>query len=147
ADPFGVALAEFIQVQREWQGTATELLAALLPNAGDKLPNGWPRRNGVKGRLKRLTPALSSQGIAVSWDRDASTRVRRRLIRLAFRNDRDTVVRTVRPVRPGDCESPLSDDPDDLDDDFPDFSNSNDARAGQKPANLFGDAPLAGPYG
>jgi len=57
-------------------------LAALLPDSGDKLPHGWPRRNGVKGRLKRLTPALGEQGITVGWERDGSTRERRRLIRL-----------------------------------------------------------------
>jgi hypothetical protein len=81
-DPFAAPLVEFVHARRQWQGTATELLAALLPDAGDKLPHGWPRRNSVKGRLKRLTPALGAQGITVGWEREGSTHERRRLIRL-----------------------------------------------------------------
>jgi hypothetical protein len=82
ADPFGVALVDFMRVQRRWDGTATELLAALRPDFSDKMPYGFPKPNGVKGRLKRLTPALATQDITVTWERQGSTRERRRLIYL-----------------------------------------------------------------
>ena len=66
ADPFGTALVEFVHVRRsEWHGTATALLAALLGGKTEKLPHGWPKMNGVKGRLMRLTPALAAQGVSV----------------------------------------------------------------------------------
>ena len=84
ADPFGAALVELVRARGEWTGTATDLLAALLPGGADKPPHGWPRRNAVKGRLKRLTPALAAQGVAVSWEREGATHERRRLIRLAL---------------------------------------------------------------
>jgi hypothetical protein len=85
ADSFGVALVEFVRSQGEWHGTATELLVALLPEGRDRPPRDWPQRNGVKGRLKRLTPALRAEGVEVSWDRERSTHHRRRLIHLERR--------------------------------------------------------------
>ena len=75
ADPFATALVEFVRQKGDWHGTATELLAALLPEH-DKLPHGWPKRNGVTGRLKRLTPALAAQGVAVRVPKERSNRGR-----------------------------------------------------------------------
>jgi hypothetical protein len=115
ADPFGVALLDFIRAQGRWEGTATELLAALRPDPSDKLPQGWPGRNSVKGRLKRLTPAFRDQGIAVTWDREASTRERRRMIRLTVGNMPEDIVRSVRSFQSATPGSLLSDNSDDSD--------------------------------
>lgn len=52
----------------------------LLPDRDGKpvkRPDGWPATNGVKGQLKRLIPALASQGVVVDWDRDPKSRSRR----------------------------------------------------------------------
>jgi hypothetical protein len=85
SDPFGSALVDFLRARETWEGTATDLLRSMLPEGDEKLPHGWPKRNGVKGRLKRLTPALAAQGVTVTWEREGSTRERRRLIRLVVR--------------------------------------------------------------
>jgi hypothetical protein len=82
-DPFALDLVEFVGARAKWQGTATELLAALLPDAGARLPQGWPRPNGVGGRLKRLTPALVAAGVIV--DVPAHRTKRGRIIKLESR--------------------------------------------------------------
>jgi hypothetical protein len=169
-DPFAVALVEFFQGQSEWSGTASELLAALLPDASDKLPHGWPRRNVVKGRLKRLTPALAAQGIIVRWEREGATRERRRLIHITGKGG-ENIVRTVRTVREPLSVGPVSDDPDttdasfptaskakkqpktpasddsdDPDDDFPVLSNDDEPPAHKGQDGLFNDPSSDGPY-
>src|SRR5262249_41174388 len=83
-DPFGSSLVDLIRSRVEWEGTATELLTTLLPEGTDRPPRGWPKPTGLKGRVKRLAPALEKQGITVSWDRDSATRERRRLIYLRY---------------------------------------------------------------
>jgi hypothetical protein len=139
ADPFGVALVEFTQGRRAWHGTATELLETLLPDAGVKLPNGWPRRNGVKGRLKRLTPALAAQGVVVSCEREG--RERRRLIYLTVGNGTENIVHNVRtPAAP----VAGADDADDADNRFPILSNADDLASG-KPASTGNHTPTDDP--
>jgi hypothetical protein len=82
-DPFALAVVELAHDRRNWQGTATELLAALLPEAGARLPKGWPPRNGVAGRLKRLIPVLANEGVYVEI---ATSRTKRgRIITLESR--------------------------------------------------------------
>jgi hypothetical protein len=79
SDPFGCAVVELIAKGGTWEGTATDLLGALLDDPA-KLPHGWPPRNGVSGRLKRLIPALKVQDVRVTFERVGQSR--RRIIRL-----------------------------------------------------------------
>ncbi len=53
-----------------WQGTATELLAALTPLASDPKARDWPKRaNALTGRLRRLAPALGRvHGLRIDCD-------------------------------------------------------------------------------
>jgi hypothetical protein len=63
----------------EWTGTATMLFDELLELAGlekgKRLPNGWPKgARGLGRKLKRLAPALRTQGIhAISDRKDGRT--------------------------------------------------------------------------
>jgi hypothetical protein len=61
-DAFAAALMEFIRRRGKWEGTASDLLAAMTSNA-ERLPQGWPKRNGVGGHIKRLIPALVAEGV------------------------------------------------------------------------------------
>lgn len=135
ADPFATAIVEFMakdEFSESWEGTATELLSALLPAAkDDKVPQGWPKRNGVKGRLKRLIPALITQGIQVTFDREG--RDRRRVIEI--RKCLEKVVPIVRTVRSPENEEPSADDADDADDVFQQSSNGTYHGNGAKQSN------------
>lgn len=82
SDPFAAALVAFARERDSWEGTASDLLTAMVAPGGT-IVDGWPKQaSAVKGRLKRLIPALLSQGVRVAFDRD-QTPQRRRLIRLA----------------------------------------------------------------
>ena len=83
ADPFGAALVS-VRCGASGRGPRRTCWRRCCLAAPSKPPHGWPRRNAVKGRLKRLTPALAAQGVAVSWEREGATHERRRLIRLAL---------------------------------------------------------------
>jgi hypothetical protein len=65
SDPVGTAVAVFMQQHAEWQGTASELLAAL---ESSKAPSKkWPTTGrGMAACLKRLAPALRLQGVEVT---------------------------------------------------------------------------------
>lgn len=65
SDIFAVALVQFVHKCERWQGTASDLLERLIPATPEKPPRGWPKPNGVKGQLKRLIPALATQGVFV----------------------------------------------------------------------------------
>jgi hypothetical protein len=69
-DPFGAAVVELVRERGTWSGTASELLRAVTPVAPiSQMPDGWPRCNHVRGRLKRLAPALAAHGVVVRLDR------------------------------------------------------------------------------
>jgi hypothetical protein len=123
ADPFGAALVDFMGDRDAWTGTASELLSALLPESTTQPPHGWPKRNGVKGHLKRLTPALKSQGISVVVDERESSRERRRLIQLTKGKGSENIVQNVRTADTPMSLDPIADDSDDPDDRFPILSN------------------------
>jgi hypothetical protein len=76
ADPVAEAIRSLAIRNLTWQGTATELLAAVSP---DRPPRGWPRTaHGLSSSLARLAPALRTDGIHVEFLR--AGRDRRRLI-------------------------------------------------------------------
>jgi hypothetical protein len=103
ADSFGTALAELARQRTRWQGTATELLEALLPN-GEKPPHDWPKRNGVAGRIKRLAPALESQGVKAHVPKERSSKGR--IITLEISGDGSSLPSLTSPAigqLPGDA--------------------------------------------
>jgi|GEM_PF-744456 len=77
SDPVVMALSELMASRQTWQGTATELLAAISKTGTNRgLPKS-PRAMTV--RLNRLESGLKSAGIAVGHDR-ATDYMRSRLI-------------------------------------------------------------------
>jgi hypothetical protein len=64
-DPFALAVVSFVAERDSWCGTAGDLAEALTP---DKPTRGWPTTGPlVRGRLKRLVPALAVQGLTVRF--------------------------------------------------------------------------------
>jgi hypothetical protein len=60
-----------------WEGTATELLAALARLAGESVTKerSWPRRpQDLTVRLKRLAPDLRRVGVFLAWPRTGRRR-------------------------------------------------------------------------
>jgi hypothetical protein len=67
SDQVAIALREFIEQQKEWQGTATELLKALeeLPEV-DRYRKSWPKSASyLSGRVSRIADSLRKAGISV----------------------------------------------------------------------------------
>ena len=69
ASPVAPAIIAFVERERLWTGTATELLKGLNAIAGDEIQKqqGWPKRgNALSGILKRLAPNLRTAGVNFS---------------------------------------------------------------------------------
>ncbi len=83
ADSVGTAILELILAAGTWEGTATQLLAALDERRNGTPPRGWPETpQAMGGRLTRAAPLLRASGIEVERDRGTGSN-RTRLIRLA----------------------------------------------------------------
>jgi hypothetical protein len=79
-DVFANAVIDLVNRTGEWQGTATQLLAAVV--TPDPRPKEWPKdATRASGRLKRLGTALRSAGIEVTETR-STDRKRTRLYRI-----------------------------------------------------------------
>lgn len=77
ADAIAVAVRSFMDDKDEWEGTSTELLAALQGQVEEAVSRSdvWPKdATRLSSRLKRIAPALRSVGIEVSDDRSKRTR-------------------------------------------------------------------------
>jgi hypothetical protein len=109
ADSFGTALVELARRGNRWQGTATELLAELLPD-GEKPPHDWPKSNGVAGRIKRLAPALASHGVHAHVPKERSNRGR--IITVEVSGDGSSLSSQPSPTTP--AQAVPSDDGDDV---------------------------------
>lgn len=82
-DPVAIAILELIDNQAVWKGTATDLLAALIPSL---------RRQNVRGRdfpqnakalssyLRRATTFLRSVGVEIEFSREAGSGSRRLIV-------------------------------------------------------------------
>jgi hypothetical protein len=72
--PTAQAVLAFLQDRAEWQGTASELHAALTPLAGQlalTLDKSWPRSAKSLGRrLRELVPVLAARGVALTQEHD-----------------------------------------------------------------------------
>jgi hypothetical protein len=75
-------LCAFMAGRKEWEGTATALLAALESGAGEKVckVKGWPKSaRSLSGKMRRAAPALRKVGISIAY---SPGRARGRLIRI-----------------------------------------------------------------
>jgi Domain of unknown function (DUF3854) len=84
ASPIAQPVRQFANDHKEWEGTATDLLEALKPLAGDKVNSkSWPKGGrALSGKLRRIAPNLDEVGVTVEMDlRDAENR---RIIRLSL---------------------------------------------------------------
>jgi hypothetical protein len=86
AHVIGPAILALMEKTPEWEGTPTELLAALEELAEDMKINtnakGWPKAaNALSRKLKEIKTNLEAEGIAVVFDR-APRVSRKRLIRI-----------------------------------------------------------------
>jgi hypothetical protein len=82
ASPVAPAVIAFVEREKLWTGTATNLLKELNSLAGDEAQRqqGWPKRGNVlSGILKRLAPNLRAAGVNFSRlsrsDRKGSRRI------------------------------------------------------------------------
>lgn len=90
ASPVGPLVRDFAQQHNLWEGTASELLAALETLARESVTaadvtkqKSWPKNGrALSNVLRRLTPTLRAVGVDVAFDREPDQR-RRRFIRLA----------------------------------------------------------------
>jgi hypothetical protein len=72
-DTVAMALVAFMNVRREWRGTASKLLSA-LPKP-DRFDPTWPNTpNALGQRLSRLAPALKTRGIEIEQARTSRER-------------------------------------------------------------------------
>jgi hypothetical protein len=95
-DIFANAVITLANRAGDWQGTATDLLAAVV--TPDPRPKEWPKdATRASGRLKRLATALRAVGIEVTETR-STDRNRTRLYRIKHCDD----------LPPGDFHSPAS---------------------------------------
>jgi hypothetical protein len=71
ASPLGEALRLFMTDKDEWEGTATALLDALSPFAGDAVrrKDEWPLPNKLRGKLREVAAPLRKLGITYRHDR------------------------------------------------------------------------------
>jgi hypothetical protein len=84
ADPVAAAVRAVMATQTEWTGTASQLLAALVEMAGERVAKSkaWPDSpRALAGRLRRAAAFLRKVGIEVTFGREG--RARTRTIRLA----------------------------------------------------------------
>ena len=137
SDPFAICLIEFLRGKPVWEGTASLLLASMMEMDGRYAPpQGFPKSNQVKQRLKRLTPALSLHGVTVTLDLRAPTIVRDRLIRLETGKTEPSAVQTVQDVQspsPEDAPAGLLDD---LDNASPNLSKAVEDAVNQNPSDI-----------
>lgn len=114
APPVRALLAEV----ENWEGTASELLAALTARTDETVhrTRDWPSSaRSLSGALRRLAPSLRAVGVNLDFNRETDTR-RRRMIRLGLRKADNATVRTVHSVRAAE-RVPLRADGSDCSDD------------------------------
>jgi hypothetical protein len=92
--PVGSVLREFMAERKaEWEGTATELLAALTERTAEatRKERDWPKQpHTLSNHLKRLAPNLRRLGITITKDRKSGGRQRTLTIDYRPENRDDT---------------------------------------------------------
>lgn len=86
ATPVAAVLMAFIQQQKLWLNTASELLKVLNEHADDttRKQQGWPKNaRSLSNKLRRLAPNLRATGVAVEFDIKEGHK-KTRMIRLEY---------------------------------------------------------------
>jgi hypothetical protein len=99
ANLVATAVRSLMSTRTQWEGTASELLDALIEVAGERIAKSktWPKSPGaLSGRLRRAATALRKIGIEVTFKKDQD-RKRSRKIHIQKREADD---RPDRPHRP-----------------------------------------------
>jgi hypothetical protein len=84
-DPFIAELEAFAREHGKWDGTASDLLAAVRARMKDDTANlrGVPKRpNEVGTKIRRYGPALRAAGVLVETDQESASKGGRRIIRI-----------------------------------------------------------------
>jgi hypothetical protein len=79
ADPIASAVRTFIATQREWTGTASDLLEALTEVVGERMAKAktWPdNARALAGQLRRAATFLRKIGIEVTFKKEGRSRTR-----------------------------------------------------------------------
>jgi putative DNA primase/helicase len=81
ADPIGPALQTLVAV-KDWEGTPTKLLEELAFHVAEPVrkSRAWPSAIKLRGRLRRLGPALRTKGIVLDLNFRSTDAKRERLI-------------------------------------------------------------------
>jgi uncharacterized protein YukE len=98
----GVAAQQFMAEQQSWQGTSTELLAALEDVVDEKTQHrrDWPKTpRKLSGDLRRVAPNLRRAGLDVIFSRGAGKN-RKRFIMLAKADGSDEATTNAGEDRP-----------------------------------------------
>ena len=78
-NPVGTTVREFMSKQKEWTGTATELLTGLSDLAGEAIAKAgsWPANaRAMSGCLRRIAPSLRGIGIEIDYKRASKEGIR-----------------------------------------------------------------------
>jgi hypothetical protein len=107
ASPVAIALQTLVATAPSpansyFEGTASDLLQKLVGVSGDVVrAKGWPTdARRLSGALRRLAPMLRAIGISITFDRDATTKQRKRLVFVRPVPIEPELGREMRPDRP-----------------------------------------------
>ena len=79
ANPVGSAIRSLMATRTDWEGTASDLLAALSEKVGDRVAKAksWPASaRGLSGRVRRAAAFLRKVGIDVAFEKEGHARTR-----------------------------------------------------------------------
>jgi phage/plasmid primase-like uncharacterized protein len=102
ADVVATAVQQFMDIRKNWEGTATELLGHLAAIVGEPATKkkSWPALPHIlSGRLKRAAPFLRKRGIIVKWG-TSRDHAKERRIYLSWAEKEVPKERPQRPHRP-----------------------------------------------
>jgi hypothetical protein len=102
ADPIAAAVRAVMVARTEWTGTASELLGALVLEAGERVTKSktWPDSpRALAGRLRRASTFLRKIGIEISFGREPHHPHRHHSEPFRARKHRGATVHIVRTVR------------------------------------------------
>jgi hypothetical protein len=107
-DPIAVAVRALMATRTLWTGTASDLLAALAEQAGERAAKAktWPDSpRALSGRLRRAAPLLRKIGVEIDFEREG--RARTRIIRITAPSPTPAEWDGVEPSAPSAWSTPL----------------------------------------
>ena len=110
ADPAASMLLSLMNSQKEWRGTATELLKVLSDQAGEGIrrTKAWPANpRALSGRIRRVAPLLRKSNIEVDHIREGRSRTR--IIRIFRKADKERTTASLPSASSAKREKAVSD--------------------------------------